>query len=88
LTNPSICRQFGRLATCFNAGFLLGSFFDPEDGGDIFIRGKSVDFQRATLHYITEVGDISDNKKVAGSIADEVNGLFPVDLILPAALWP
>jgi hypothetical protein len=23
-------------ATCFHAGFLLGLFFDPEDGGDIF----------------------------------------------------
>jgi hypothetical protein len=26
------------LATCFHAGFLLGLFFDPEDGGDIFLR--------------------------------------------------
>jgi hypothetical protein len=26
------------VATCFEAGFLLGLFFDPEDGGDIFIR--------------------------------------------------
>jgi hypothetical protein len=25
-----------RRATCFNAGFLLGLFFDPEDGGDMF----------------------------------------------------
>jgi hypothetical protein len=24
------------LVTCFQAGFLLGLFFDPEDGGDIF----------------------------------------------------
>jgi hypothetical protein len=24
--------------TCFHAGFLLGLFFDPEDGGDIFLR--------------------------------------------------
>jgi hypothetical protein len=26
------------LATCFHAGFLLGLFLYPEDGGDIFLR--------------------------------------------------
>jgi hypothetical protein len=26
------------LATCFHAGFLLGLFLDPEDGGDMFLR--------------------------------------------------
>jgi hypothetical protein len=26
------------LATCFHAGFLLGLFFDSEDGGDMFLR--------------------------------------------------
>jgi hypothetical protein len=26
------------LATCFHAGFVLGLFFDPENGGDIFLR--------------------------------------------------
>jgi hypothetical protein len=82
LTIPSICRHFGRLATCFNAGFLLGLFFDPEDGGDIFLRETSVGFQRATLHYITEdktlhQWEISQIRgKVAGFIPDEVSGLF------------
>jgi hypothetical protein len=26
------------VATCFRAGFLLGLFLDPDDGGDIFLR--------------------------------------------------
>jgi hypothetical protein len=26
------------LATCFHAGLLLGLFFNPEDGGDMFLR--------------------------------------------------
>jgi hypothetical protein len=26
------------LATCFHAGFLLGLFFEHEDGGDVFLR--------------------------------------------------
>jgi hypothetical protein len=26
------------LATCFHAGFLLGLFFDPEAGSDMFLR--------------------------------------------------
>jgi hypothetical protein len=26
------------LATWFHAGFLFGLFFNPEDGGDIFLR--------------------------------------------------
>jgi hypothetical protein len=26
------------VATCIQAGFLLGFFFDPEDGGNMFLR--------------------------------------------------
>jgi hypothetical protein len=26
------------LATCFHAGFLLGLLFDPDNGGDMFVR--------------------------------------------------
>jgi hypothetical protein len=31
------CRRVP-LATCVHAGFLLGLFFDHEDGGDMFLR--------------------------------------------------
>jgi hypothetical protein len=30
--------QRALLATCFHAGFLSGLFFNPEDGGDMFLR--------------------------------------------------
>jgi hypothetical protein len=33
-----LMEAFGLLATCFHAGFLLGLFFDPEDGNDIFLQ--------------------------------------------------
>jgi hypothetical protein len=40
--NPlKVNRHFGGTeAAChlFDAGFLLGLFFDPEDGGDMFLR--------------------------------------------------
>jgi hypothetical protein len=37
------------LATCFQALFLLGLFFDPEYGGDMFFPDTSVDIQLTIL---------------------------------------
>jgi hypothetical protein len=37
------------IAFCFDAVFLFGLFFDPEDGGDMYL-----DFQRAPRRYIKE----------------------------------
>jgi hypothetical protein len=41
------------LATCFHAGFLLGLFFDPEDGGDVPPKRRLI-FQVTTQHSIQD----------------------------------
>jgi hypothetical protein len=38
LQGRKICQARNQLATCFHAAFLLLIFFDPEDGGDMFLR--------------------------------------------------
>jgi hypothetical protein len=47
------------LATCLHVGFLLGLFFNPEDGGDMFLR--NIDFQHTTQHYIPEDRPLHNN---------------------------
>jgi hypothetical protein len=37
------------LATYFHPGFLLGVFFDPEDGEDMFLRNVGVTSQKIVL---------------------------------------
>jgi hypothetical protein len=36
-----------------HVGLLLGVFFNPEDGDDVFPK-MLVDFERGTVHYIPE----------------------------------
>jgi hypothetical protein len=38
--------RFALPATCFQAGFFLSLFFDPEDGGDMFLQKVALAFNR------------------------------------------
>jgi hypothetical protein len=49
-----IGRLIALLATCFHTGFLLGVFFDPEDGGNIYSYEMLIDFQYSIQRYIPE----------------------------------
>jgi hypothetical protein len=49
------------LVTCFHADFLPGLFFDPEDGGDMFLQ-TLVHFQLTTWHYIPEGRTLRDHR--------------------------
>jgi hypothetical protein len=46
LVNEIIIHKYGQFlfAACFHASFLLGLFFDPEDGSECFFFDTSVDF--------------------------------------------
>jgi hypothetical protein len=42
LSNKPAWKQLALLATCFHAGFLLGLFFDPEDGDDVPLKPRLI----------------------------------------------
>jgi hypothetical protein len=46
MTNEIIVQKYGQFlfAACFHAGFLLGLFFDPEDGSNMFFPKRRLTF--------------------------------------------
>jgi hypothetical protein len=52
LCRPSrVNRCFCSFATCFQAGFFLSLFFDPEDGGDMYLRNVGWLYTDYTMLY-------------------------------------
>jgi hypothetical protein len=60
----------GLLATYFQAGFLLGLFFAPEEA--ICSSETSVDFQRTARRYIPEDTDKSDDSQISKDTDDAI----------------
>jgi hypothetical protein len=50
----AVCDRGALLSTCFHTGFLLGLFFDPEDGGDVPSKRLSTFNGLPTWRYIPE----------------------------------
>jgi hypothetical protein len=50
--------SLGSARCLFHASFFRDLFFDPEDGGDVFLRNVGVDFQRTARRYIREYSTV------------------------------